>query len=66
MTDSPEEEFTYLLKDAGIGQCSFANWPQYAEGKERQKNEADHSRSVCGRLKKYENLHTRLVWPRDG
>ena len=36
-------------------------WPTYMEGKERQKKEADHSRSVGGRVNKEGKSHTRLV-----
>lgn len=37
------------------------NWPPYMEGKERPQKEADHSRPEGGRLRKQENLLTRLV-----
>lgn len=38
--------------------CWFANWPPYSEGKERPKDEADHSRLIRSSFNKQENVQT--------
>lgn len=44
-----------------LNYCWFTNWPQYTEGKERSKKEADHSILVVSRFNKQGNSHRRLV-----
>ena len=46
-----------------LGKClgEMWNWPSYMKGKERPKEEVDHSRLVGGRLNKQGNSHTRFV-----
>ena len=43
------------------GDCWFANWSPYMEGKERLKKQADYSSLVGGRFTKQGNLHSRVV-----
>lgn len=41
--------------------CGYTKWPLYLENKKRLRKEADHSRSVDGRVNKQGNLYRRLV-----
>ena len=43
------------------GVCWLTNGPLYMDGKERKKEEADHSRLAGGKFNKQGNLHMRLV-----
>lgn len=54
-------EFYVLVHDLVSLQGEVWDWPQYMEGKERTKKEADPSRLIRGTFNKQGNLHMTLL-----
>lgn len=50
-----------LVHNLGKFLGEIRSWPSYMKGKERPKEEADHSRLVGDSLNKQGNSHTRFV-----